>query len=40
MDSNQTVTTNRHVRLYLGLGIGVLLAAAAGLVYLFTGPGS
>ncbi len=40
MDTSPTTTTKRHVRLYLGLGIGIILAATIGLIYVFSGSAS
>lgn len=40
MPTNEIVKTQRHVRLYIGLGVGVLLAAAVGLIYVFSGSAS
>lgn len=40
METDSPVQTKRNVRVYLGLGIGVLVAAVIGLIYLYTGPGS
>lgn len=37
METQPVITTRRHVRVYIGLGIGVLIAAALGLIYAFGG---
>ncbi|GEM_PF-3244018 len=37
METTPIVQTKRHVRLYLGLGIGVIAAAVLTLIYLYSG---